>query len=145
MRWLWYRNKNVIAGQEICLEIESEQRDSVDFRILTVDSHIPVGHCDLRFGMNEELYYAGNIGYRVYEPYRGHGYAYQACQLLFRLAREKYGMSELIITCSPDNIPSLKTLEKLGGVLLETVNVPAWHWLYKRGETVKNIYRFFLL
>ena len=42
------------------------------------------------------------------------------------------------------NIASKKTLQKLGGQLLETVEVPAGHWLYQRGETVKNIYRFLL-
>ena len=54
-------------------------------------------------------------------------------------------MTELIITCSPDNIPSRRTLEKLGGTLLETANVPEDHWLYQRGEKVKNIYRYDLL
>ena len=49
-----------------------------------------------------------------------------------------------LLTCSPDNTPSKKTLEKLGGVLKENVDVPAWHWLYKRGETNKNIYYYSL-
>ena len=101
-----------------------------------------IGECDLRVGMNDELYYAGNIGYRIYEPYRGHGYAYEAAKMLMRIAREIHGFDEIILTCSPDNIASRKTLEKLGGVLVETVNVPSWHWLYKRGETVKQIWRY---
>ena len=103
-----------------------------------------VGECDLRLGMDEELYYAGQAGYRVYEPYRGNRYAYHACRILFAIAHEEYGMDELLLTCSPDNTPSKKTLEKLGGVLKENVDVPAWHWLYKRGETNKNIYYYSL-
>ena len=51
-------------------------------------------------------------------------------------------MDKLIITCSPDNIASKKTLIKLGGQLLETCDVPSDHWLYLRGETVKEIYLF---
>ena len=49
------------------------------FGIYLHGTNIRVGSCDLRYGMNEELYYAGNIGYNVLSVYRGHGYAYQAC------------------------------------------------------------------
>ena len=92
--------------------------------------------------MNEELYYAGNIGYRIYGGFRGHHYAYEACLLLFQIAKEKYYMDELVITCSPENIPSHKTLEKLNGTLEDVVEVPSWHWLYRRGEKVKEIFRY---
>ena len=54
-------------------------------------------------------------------------------------------LHELLITCSPENIASRLTLERLGGELVETVPVPRCHWLYARGETWKNIYRFQLL
>ena len=47
-----------------------------------------VGICDLRIGHNEGLYYGGNIGYAVDEPFRGNHYAEKACRLLFELATE---------------------------------------------------------
>lgn len=103
---------------------------------------IKIGECDLRIGMNNELYYAGNIGYRIFDSWRGHHYAYEACKILFVLAKKEYHMTNLIVTCSPENIASKKTLEKLGGTLVETVEVPEWHWLYKRGEKTKEIYHF---
>lgn len=53
-------------------------------------------------------------------------------------------MHDLLITCSPDNIASCKTLEKLHGKYIEKVDVPENHWLYARGETIKLIYRFIL-
>ena len=99
-----------------------------------------IGECDLRFGMDEELYYAGNIGYRIYDGFRGHHYAYYACQLLLQIAKEEYRFRNVIITCSPDNIASDKTIQSLHAELLQTVNVPKRHWLYRRGEKVKNIY-----
>ena len=37
-----------------------------------------MGNCDLRIGHNESVYYGGNIGYRVEEPYRGHPAAVRA-------------------------------------------------------------------
>ena len=98
-----------------------------------------IGECDLRFGMDEELYYAGNIGYRIYDEFRGN-HAYHACQLLLQIAKEEYHFHNVIITCSPDNIASDKTIQSLHAELLQTVNVPKNHWLYRRGEKVKNIY-----
>ncbi len=98
-----------------------------------------VGICDLRFGENEELYYAGNIGYTVFMRYRGNHYAYKACMILLEIAK-KEGIKKLWITCSPENIASRKTIEKLNSTLLEVADVPHDHWLYRNGETVKNIY-----
>ncbi len=111
------------------------------YGIYTHDGRHRVGYCDLRVGHNQELYYAGNIGYHIYTPYRGHHYAYEACRMLFEVAKEK-GMDWLIITCSPDNEASLRTIERLEGTYLETVPVPSDHWLYRRGETIKHIYRY---
>ena len=142
----WPRNK-MIAGRVVDLyeETDTYRRDCVYYGIYLHGRREKIGECDLRFGQSEELYYAGNIGYRIYMPYRGHGYAYEACLVLFQIAKEKYHISDLIITCSPENIASRKTLEKLNGTLVEeNTEVPAWHWIYQRGETRKNIYRYFL-
>lgn len=144
--------RTLTEGDRIDLKIEhirqaSSSNSYVPSEIYGIYRHgesRKIGECDLRIGMNEELYYAGNIGYRIYEAYRGHGYALDAAKTLMEIAKTRHGMSELILTCSPDNIPSRKTLEKLGGELIETIDVPSWHWLYQRGETVKNIYRFIL-
>ena len=144
----WLRRSRTLPDDPVTLveeqDIPADSRNSyVPSVLYSIELHGQrIGDCDLRLGMNEELYYAGNIGYNIQKEYRGHGYAYEACRILFRLARTKYHMEELIITCSPDNIASKKTLQKLGGQLLETVEVPADHWLYQRGETVKDIYRF---
>lgn len=116
--------------------------ETIWYGIYQTGTNIRVGYCDLRLGMNEELYYAGNIGYHILQAYRGHHYAYEACLLLFEIAREEYEQTELIITCSPENTPSRKTLEKLNGELLEVTDVPRNHWLYRQGERVKNIYRY---
>ncbi len=117
---------------------------SVEYGIYLHNTDTRVGYIDLRFGDSEELYYAGNVGYRIDDGYRGNGYAYEACLLLLQIAKSKYKLESVWITCSPDNIASRKTIEKLGGVLLETCEVPSWHWLAKRGENIKNVYLFTL-
>ena len=117
--------------------------ECMEFRIVLHGTAVQIGYCDLRLGMNDILYYAGNIGYRIYTPYRGNHYAKEATELLLHVADQVYDMKRVIITCSPDNIASVRTLEQIPGYqLLETVQVPEDHWLYKRGETVKNIYLY---
>ena len=101
-----------------------------------------MGQCDLRVGYNDKLYYGGHIGYRVHEPYRGHHYAEKACRLLFQLAK-RHDMPYLIITCNPDNIPSRRTCERLGGELLEIAELPEDNDMRREdGETHKCIFRF---
>lgn len=96
-----------------------------------------VGGCNLRLGHSEALYYAGNIGYKIDERYRGHHYAGKACKLLFELARRQ-GMEYVIIVCAPSNQPSRKTCEWLGGELLEIVELPEDD---KRRQLTDDIYR----
>ena len=153
MNLLFFKQKERIPGERIDLVVIRKIKGnagnnyipSVLYHIVLHDTDEVIGNCDLRIGMDEELYYAGNIGYRINTPWRGHSYAYDASLLMMRQARDVYHMDSLLITCSPDNPASKRTLQKLSGTLLETVDVPAWHWLYKRGETVKEIYRYQLV
>jgi len=98
------------------------------------------GGLGLRIGHTPdiELYY-GHIGYHVFPAARGRHYAQRAVQLILPLAR-RHGIAELWITCNPDNIPSRRTCERLGGELMETVAVPSNHALYLRGERYKCRY-----
>jgi predicted acetyltransferase len=91
-----------------------------------------MGRIDLRVGLTEQLRrIGGHIGYAVYQPYRGNRYATRACRLLLPFARE-LGLNPLLITCDPANIPSVKTIEALGGRLLKThqveVDPGVWRW-----------------
>lgn len=100
-----------------------------------------VGSIDLRLTMNDWMYYYGHIGYRIRRFYRGHHYAYRACLELFKIAKDEFGMNSLIITCNPDNIASIKTIEKLQPEFIERVKVPANHELYRLNEREKLIFR----
>lgn len=113
---------------------------SYHFVICDREGH-KAGTCDLRIGYNELVYFGGNIGYRVEEPYRGKHYAGKACFLLFQLAK-RHGMDYLVITCNPDNYPSRKTCEYAGGRLREIVELPENNDMRKEGETQKCIYTF---
>ncbi len=102
---------------------------------------IKMGVCDLRVGHNDNVYYGGNIGYTVYEEYRGHHYAGKACLLLFELAK-MHRLEYVIITCNPDNYASRKTCEYAGGKLLEIVELPENSDMRENDETQKCIFKF---
>jgi tagatose 1,6-diphosphate aldolase len=100
------------------------------------------GGINLRIGRTTNLeLYLGHIGYNVFPPARGRHYARRAVRMLLPLAR-RHALSPLWITCNPDNVASRRTCEGAGGVLVETVPLPADHFLYARGERAKCRYRF---
>ena len=99
-----------------------------------------IGFCDLRLGDQNALAYLGNIGYSIFQLYRGHNYAYMASTLLLELA-SYLEVDSLIITVNPDNIPSIKTIEKLGAQYIKRVPVPSHEPLFQQGDYEKLIYR----
>ena len=62
--------------------------------------------------------FANHVGYEIYEPFRCKGYG----TTLLTLAKEdarKIGLSEIRLTCDPDNIGSKKIIERNGGILID--------------------------
>ena len=130
-----------LRNQEIYLSLYKTADENIEkgyvpayyFKILRSADGIEMGQCDLRIGHNENTKYGGNIGYEIYEPFRGNHYASKACKLLLLLAK-KHKMDEVIITCAPENIASQKTCEYCGAELLGIIDVPRLHELYKSGQ-----------
>ncbi|MBQ1478138.1 MAG: GNAT family N-acetyltransferase [Erysipelotrichaceae bacterium] len=152
IRRLFLGDSTVISGDVVDLEERyriSEQLaydgiPAVYYDILKHGEGTKVGTLDIRLKRTDYSYYYGDIGYRVKSEYRGHHYAFYACQIAFKEAKEHFGMSELIITCNPDNIPSYKTLAALGGEYLGIEDVPADHEIYRHGDRQKCIFRYTL-
>ena len=100
-----------------------------------------VGHVNFRVGDTEAVrLYAGHIGYAVLEGFRGHRYAYLACRAVAPLVRSFYPV--VIITSDPDNLASLRTIERLGAVFLEEIPVPPHDPNYQRGSRAKRRYQW---
>lgn len=142
-----FRKDKIYKGKKVSLKerffVSNERAydgiGTVFYDIYNLDGY-RVGNIDLRLKMDDYMYYYGHVGYDVYETYRGNHYAYEACKLLFKIAKDKYQMNELIITCNPDNIASYKTLLKLGGECKGIVKVPSNHPIYKHGDKEKYIF-----
>jgi predicted acetyltransferase len=122
-------------------DVIPEKKYQMSYRFsIVLHASVVVGICSLRVGTSDELYYAGHIGYGISEAYRGHHYASKACVLLFKLA-SAVGLSEVIITCNPENIASRKTMERVGCAYIEHVLLPEDHEMYLLGERSKLIYK----
>ena len=106
----------------------------------TFVDNLPVGKISIRIGDNFHTYYNGHIGYEVDEGARGHGYARRACELVLDVARA-HGMTRLYITCAEDNAPSYRTIEKLGGSLLEICEIPREYFAWYEGVPRHRIYQ----
>jgi [ribosomal protein S5]-alanine N-acetyltransferase len=57
---------------------------------------------------------AGEVGYTVRRYDWGRGYATEVATLLIQLGFEQLGMERLAATCAPENIGSVRVLEKAG-------------------------------
>ncbi|MDR1643538.1 MAG: GNAT family N-acetyltransferase [Clostridiales bacterium] len=132
-----------IEGKEIWLRLDETEPEEMThcpaYKFSIMKGVRCVGKIDLRVGFDQDIYYCGNIGYRVYEEYRGSGYAAQAAQLLLPLAKS-HGMEKVTITCNPDNIPSAKTCEKIGALYKELVKVSKTSDQYAQGDKFKRRY-----
>ena len=111
-----------LSGEDVFNE-ECGIQDGYVFYIYKHHGLHKMGYVSLRLGESPSLYYLGHIGYRIDPPYRGNGYARQACELLQPLMRE-HGLRSVVITTDTDNVASRKTCEHLGCVLESIADVP---------------------
>jgi tagatose 1,6-diphosphate aldolase len=140
---------NHLKTEEIFLKLvktseanpEKKWVDAYHFKICLTSNKMEVGDCDFRVGNTEKLYFGGNIGYTVYDQFRGNHYAGKACLLLFELAK-MHNMNYLYITCDPDNQASRRTCEYAGGQLESIIDLPTDNDMYLEGHRQKCIYRF---
>ena len=80
-----------------------------------------VGIIDIRHNTDNEFLskYGGHIGYSVRPSERRKGYATQMLQKALGYAKS-IGLTEVMLGCYSDNLGSIRTIEKCGGVLTET-------------------------
>ncbi len=114
------------------------------FKILNTNC-VEVGHFNFRVRDSEHVRLAaGHIGYEILEEHRGHGYAGDAClaasQWIADIAQKV--SQEILITTDPDNIPSIRTIERIGATFLDEVSVPIGDPHYLRGSYRKRRYRW---
>lgn len=94
-----------------------------------------IGRVSVRLKLNDYLLArGGNMGYSVAPKYRKQGYAHEMVAQAIEFCKSE-GLEKVLITCAVSNKPSVKIIEKIGGVLENEV------WDEEHGE---NIYRYWV-
>ena len=76
------------------------------------------GRVSIRHELNPYLErFGGHIGYVVVPEFRRRGIATEMLRQALVIAREVLGLVRVLVTCDDDNIGSIRTIEKNGGVL----------------------------
>jgi predicted acetyltransferase len=92
-----------------------------------------VGRVSIRHSLTPYLErFGGHIGYVVVPEYRRRGYATAMLRQSLQIARQKLGLTRVLVTCDDDNVGSIRTIEKNGGVLESTVVDPDGDKLKRR-------------
>ena len=84
-----------------------------------------VGRVAIRHALTPYLErFGGHIGFVVVPEHRRQGYATAILRQSLQIAGQELGLKRVLVTCDDDNIGSIKTIEKNGGVF-ESVVTPA--------------------
>ena len=84
-----------------------------------------VGRVAIRHELNEFfLRVGGHIGYVVVPEFRRRGYATAMLRQALDIANRRLGLGRVLLTCDDDNLGSIRTIEKNGGVLESVVTGP---------------------
>ena len=126
-------------------DLPNYSRDRFQWIIERISDSEPLGWMTLSIRTWEHQ--IGEIGYSISEKHHGHGYGYEALQIMLRKAFYEAHLYRVEAKCSVENPASFKLLEKAGfkqeGVLREYFNIRGKrfdHYIYSvlRSEYIKR-------
>jgi predicted acetyltransferase len=118
------RYLDVLAEQEEGVHLPTPRHVPSTFLFAFVGSRI-VGRASIRHRLNPFLErFGGHIGYAVVPEFRRRGWATEILRQALSIARERCGIDRVLVTCDDDNVGSIRTIEKNGGVLENIVMGP---------------------
>ncbi len=114
----YYESSLIASSDELDIKRFGNNIEAM-YDIYLKDQGIKVGHIDYRGYHISNI--TGDIGYVIDCRFNGHNYAYKAlCLLSDYLNRNN--INDFYISVFSDNIPSIKTIEKYGGVIIRKDN-----------------------
>jgi len=139
-----------LADEVIALQVPDDVAPRPELRaylfaIVLHETTTEVGRIALRVDHDDPglVASAGHVGFEVAPEHRGRRHALRACRLLAPLAR-RHGFAELWLMTSPDNAASRRTIELLGAVYVDTVEIPVHSDMRLLGLTQMRRYRWML-
>jgi predicted acetyltransferase len=95
------------------------------FSMRSTETDEELGSINIRTGYTENIVkYRGNIGFGVFEKFRGKYYSARSCLLLVPVLK-LLTLNPVWITCNVDNEASRKNIERIGAEYLGTVTIPS--------------------
>jgi predicted acetyltransferase len=91
------------------------------FFAIRKSDHKMIGMIDVRHNLGNEFLaqFGGHLGYSVCPSERKKGYATEMLKMALEYTKS-LGIEKVMIACFANNIPSIRTIEKCGGVFTET-------------------------
>lgn len=86
-------------------------------------THEAVGMCGL---IKRENLEDVDIGYSILQKFWRSGYAFEAAAALMCHGREQFGLARVVAFTAPDNLSSIRLLEKLGLRYEKTIQLPGY-------------------
>jgi len=82
---------------------------------------VPIGMCGLT---KKDSLPNADIGFALLPEFWSKGYAYEAAAAVKAYAKDVLGLSRLVAVTNPDNISSIKLIEKLGFRFERLIRLP---------------------
>jgi len=116
------RYLGVLEEQRRGINLPSPTHVASTFLFAFVGERI-VGRVSIRHSLNNFLLrVGGHIGYVVVPEFRRRGYATLMLRQSLQIARHELEIRRVLVTCDDDNVGSIRTIEKCGGVLENIVD-----------------------
>lgn len=144
--FLFKKEYEMIKGDLLtlsCIKLEPGNEYEIPYYwydIILNETKEIIGKISIRIGHNYHSYFNGNIGYEIDEPYRGHHYALEACKMVLAVAKA-HQMTYIYLCCDEENVASYKTIEQLGGRIVEIILPPKDYFGYYEGMSRSRIYQ----
>lgn len=133
LRFLKYRK--IATDYEIDVYDEPYENGVKHYRITLHDIPMEIGFIKICYGATCIPRF-GHIGYEMDQKYRGHNYTFKALNLLVEEMHER-GLDKPTLAVRPENLPSVRVVEKFGGeTIYEARNRFDWN-LYQVDLTKK--------
>jgi predicted acetyltransferase len=117
------RYLKVLAGQQRGVSVAPDHVPSL--LLFAFLSGRIVGRVSIRPSLNERLERTGgHIGYVVVPEFRRRGYATTMLEMGLGILHDEFGVRRVLVTCDDNNVASMRTIEKCGGVLEDVVVGP---------------------
>ncbi|NVK55559.1 MAG: GNAT family N-acetyltransferase [Alteromonadaceae bacterium] len=116
LRYIGDRGVNDTAGAKQYINASGKSFDNSGYGLWVVEADQVAG--DSRIGLcgfiQRSFLSCPDLGYAFLPHGRGQGFAAEAVQLALRWAHQKISCERISAICRPDNLPSVRLLERVG-------------------------------